>query len=100
MNTAETILNQIGGNKFLAMTGSKNLLNVGNGLKMNLTRNASGAQYLKIVLNSTDTYDMTFYSAKTVNFDIVIKVKKEITNVYADQLANIFESTTGLFVKF
>lgn len=92
---ATTILNQIGGRQFIAMTGSKNFVNTGNGLLMKLSRNAAGAQYLKITLNAWDLYDMEFYSVRGVD----IKVKQNVSGVYADQLATIFESTTGLFTK-
>jgi hypothetical protein len=96
MNTAETILNQIGGKKFIAMTGSKDFMNTGNGLQMKLARNNSGAGYLEIQHTESDLYNMVFYSVRGIE----LKVKKEITNVYADMLLNMFESTTGLIVRF
>lgn len=99
MNAAETILNQLGGNRFIAMTGSKNFLNVGNGLRMNLTRNKSKAQFLKIELNGFDTYTMKFFSARRTESDIIIKDIQTIESVYADQLNSIFEEVTGLFTK-
>lgn len=99
MNIAETILEQIGGNKFIAMTGSKNFLNVGNGLRMNLTRNKSKAQFLKIELNGSDTYTMKFFSARRTESDIIIKDIETIQGVYADQLSRIFEQVTGLYTK-
>ena len=99
MNIAETILDQIGGNKFIVMTGSKNFLNIGNGLRMNLTRNKSKAQYLKIELNACDTYTMKFFSARRTESDIIIKDIETISGVYADQMARIFEQVTGLYTR-
>ena len=36
---AKTILQQIGGKRFTAMTGSRDFIDMGNGLRMSLTRN-------------------------------------------------------------
>ena len=36
---AQTILQQIGGKRFTAMTGSRDYINMGNGLRMSLARN-------------------------------------------------------------
>jgi hypothetical protein len=95
MNTATTILNQLGANKFIAMTGSKNFVNTGNGLQMKLTRNKANAQYLSIELNSMDLYDMKFYSLRGTE----LKVKNEINGIYCDQLKSIFTSVTGLYTS-
>ena len=46
---AKEILNQLGGNKFIAMTGSKQFVAGENYLAMKLTRNGSGANYLKFI---------------------------------------------------
>lgn len=98
-NVAETILNQLGGNKFIVMTGSKNFLNIGNGLRMKLSRNKSKAQYLKIELTGSDLYNMTFFSAKTTDSDIVLTTKEKIEGVYFDQMNRIFEQVTGLYTS-
>ena len=47
---AMEILKQLGGNKFLAMTGAKNLAYDDNSLNMKLPKNMSQANYLKITL--------------------------------------------------
>lgn len=39
MSVAETILQQLGGQRFTAMTGSKNYLADGNSLRMTLAKN-------------------------------------------------------------
>ena len=39
MKVAQTIFEQLGGNKFVAMTGSKNFVASENFLRMNLTKN-------------------------------------------------------------
>ena len=94
---ATTILNQLGGRKFLAFTGSKNLIAGENFLTMKLARNSSGANYLKISLNAMDTYEVEFISIRS---DATMKTKHEFNGIYNDQLVNIFETTTGLYTKF
>ena len=102
----EIILQQLGGNKFLAMTGSKNLMyssKEDNFLSMRLTRNKIGAQFLKITLKGDDTYTMTFSkSQKVMDRTIGIKVDqivilKEIDGVYCDMLQDVFTEYTGLY---
>ena len=59
---ANTILQQLGGHGFTVMTGSRNYINLGNGLQMSLARNKTSANRLKIILDEdTDTYTMYFY---------------------------------------
>ena len=109
MKVADIILQQLGGNKFIAMTGSKNFLsdNNGNTLLMNLTRNMSGANRLSITLTSMDDYTMKFYKVtggkmnmKTFEFTPVkTKDIKIIKGVYCDQLQEIFTENTGLYTK-
>lgn len=93
---AETILQQLGGRRFIAMTGSSNFIDGGNYINMKLTKNACKAQYLRIELNSMDTYDMTFYRVdKELNRTTVA----ECNGVYCDMLQDIFTQKTGLYTK-
>jgi hypothetical protein len=94
MQVAQTILQQLGGNKFIAMTGSSKFVAGDNYINMKLTRNMCKAQYLKIELNSMDLYDMTFYK---VDKDLNRKVVAESKGVYCDMLQNIFTAKTGLY---
>lgn len=95
MEIAKTILNQLGGNRFIMMTGSKNFISKSNGLSMKLSRNKSGANYLNIELTPMDTYKMTFSSIRSFN----IKTKKELNGIYCDQLQEMFTYVTGLYTK-
>lgn len=92
---ATTILSQLGGNQFAVMTGSKNFIALDRGLSMKLSRNSSGANYLRIKLNGLDLYDLEFISIRGTS----MKTKKVFNDVYCDQLRGIFESTTGLYTK-
>lgn len=89
---ADTILKQLGGGRFIAMTGAKNLAFASNppGLHMSIGRGAkSGIKYLRINYDrGSDTYTMKFLnnSGGTV---------REQSFVHADQLRRVFTSTTG-----
>ena len=102
---AKEILVQLGGNKFIAMTGSKNLVSDKNTLRMDLTRNKSGANKLFITLDVMDTYTMVFikfspFKINTKTGEITKEKLREIQKiegVYFDQLQSIFTETTGLY---
>lgn len=93
LTTAKTILQQLGGNKFIAMTGAKNLVGDNDSLTMKIMRNKSKAQYLTIRLNSLDLYDMQF---KSIDKGLNLIVRVEKNNIYCDDLQQIFTSVTGL----
>jgi len=96
---ASEILNQLGGHKFTVITGSSKYIAGENYLRMNLARNKSGANRLKIELNGLDLYDMEFYR-QTMNRktgEIKITYKEKFSYVYFDQLCEIFEATTGFY---
>lgn len=99
--TAATIMQQLGGNKFIAMTGSKNFVygtdNNGNDfLRMQLIRNQSKSKFLTVTLLPSDTYCMEF-----------VKIDKELNhhycgkfdNVYCSDLQNLFTMVTGLYTS-
>ena len=50
MTVANTILEQLGSNKFIAMTGAKNFLSDGNTLRMTLPKNRSKAHLTQRIL--------------------------------------------------
>jgi len=110
----QDIINQLGNNKFLAMTGSK-ILHYGydkNGyvyLTIKLVKNISKAQYLKIQLNYLDLYNMEFTRIKKSQnpeykkmgikiYDEEI-IPIEIQDVYCDQLQEIFTEVTGMYTR-
>ena len=57
---ATTIYNQLGGHKFVVMTGAKNMVAIDNGLRFNIGQNGSKANTVKVILNGDDTYTMQF----------------------------------------
>jgi hypothetical protein len=95
---ATQILDQLGKFRFLSMTGSKNLIDTNDGLRMDLVQNQSGCNRLHITLEADDTYRMYFYrmviDRKT--FDVKLSKEQTFEGVYADNLQSIFTKVTGL----
>ena len=56
MSVADTILQQLGGHKFVVMTGSSHFVSDKNTLRMKLAKNKSKANKLDITLDAYDTY--------------------------------------------
>ena len=83
LKVPETILEQLGGNKFRMMTGAKNFGGTEDSLSMRIGRNSSNSNYLKITLNQMDTYDMKFCKL-TRKFEE--KSVTEYNNIYNDML--------------
>ena len=108
---ATDIFQQLGGNRFAVMTGTKGFLwdEKAQTLRMTLARNASKANRLEIIYNWDDTYTMRFYhhTPYRTKIDIEKKIWKEypekITEVktyqhiYCDQLQELFTEITGMY---
>ena len=91
---AKIILDQLGGQRRLVvMTGANNFIAVKNGLSFKLKSRI--ANYVKIVLNGNDLYDIEFQKL------ISTKSKKvaEYNDIYFDQLIPIVEKETGMYLK-
>ena len=100
---AKTILEQIGGRRFAAMTGSKDFIDMGNGLRMSLARNKTSANRLDIIYDAgLDLYNMRFYrrtfSKKT--FECKTKDIETHEGIYCDMLEEVFTIVTGLYTRF
>jgi len=93
---ANEIYRQLGGNRFRVMTGAKNMVSTENGIRMRIGRNKTNANYMEVVLNSMDLYDITF--AKVTKMG-EMKSVKTYDNVYNDMLVEIFESHTGMYTS-
>lgn len=88
------ILKQLGGHRFIAMTGARNFLcdDRSMGFKVPGTMTKNRINFVKISLNAMDTYDMEF---KSLWGDKLTTVST-FEGAYNDMLVNIFESRTGL----
>ena len=106
LSVAEQILLQLGGRKFVAMTGSSHFLADEDSLSMRLIRNQSGANRLRITLRWDDLYDMSFFyyrlpqyrvrNGKVVEAPELHREIKTYEGVFCDQLRELFTEVTGL----
>jgi hypothetical protein len=99
---ANTIIHQLGGGVFLRLTGAKNFCVLESGVSFKLPSRFAkeGINHIEIILNSSDTYDLKFERIINRKDNIIRKVLAEVSGVYCDQLIDIFESETALFVHF
>jgi hypothetical protein len=96
---AQTILSQLGGNRFCAMTGAKNLLNGGDYLQFDLGRGAlNKATKCRVLLTADDLYTVTFYkwNRKELTMDVV---GNEYEGIPADKLQTFFTIATGFATR-
>tara|TARA_Y100000593_G_scaffold91038_1_gene178841 strand:+ start:1033 stop:1368 length:336 start_codon:yes stop_codon:yes gene_type:complete len=92
---AKTILQQLGGNRFIAMTGAKNFGSSSKSLQFKIGRNSKSISHVIITLKSSDLYDVEFIRMRGTSRKVVKKVK----GVYADMLGKIFKKYTGMNVR-
>jgi len=78
-------------NRLKAMIGAKDIFALGNGLSFKYPR----GKYVKIILNSNDTYDMEFSNIRGLKQTI----KQTYEGVYAEDLKKTFEDYTGLYLS-
>lgn len=97
MQVAQTILEQLGGYRFIAMTGAKNLVAEETSLTFKLPKCQKGINAVKITLDPSDTYTMTFYAQKRA--PSAVSVISEHQDVYFDMLQSLFTNETGLYTS-
>lgn len=94
MTVSRTILAQLGGNRFVAMTGAKSFAGDERSLSFrlpaSLTRGRASA--MRIVLEGDDTYTLETY--RIVKFES--RTVDTRRGVYADRLRQVFTDMTGL----
>ena len=93
---ANTIIDQLGGaRRLVLMVNAKNFL----GLPDSVSFKFSGSRdfpHVRITLTPADTYTVKFLKLNGIK----VGASKEYTDVYADQLVDIFESATKLYLSF
>lgn len=120
------IFNQLGGQKFVVMTGAKNMVSTENGLTFQIGKNASKANLVKVTVNANDTYNLQFWNkGKEINSILLMvkyfqqglndeqirikvaeaekkaepKMLKEYSGIYSDQLQDLFTEYTKMYTK-
>lgn len=92
MSVADIILQQLGGKMFVMLTGAKNFVTNGHDLTMQLPRGKG----MRITLNGRDYYDIDYYAYRGLD----IKDLGQRTDVSCEELKDVFEELTGLYVTF
>lgn len=95
---ANEILNQLGGNRFIIMTGSKNFIAIERGLTFKIGfaahQKKNRATHCEIKLEWNDTYTVKFFYVRG------FEPKKEISKheeIYCNMLQTLFTEQTGLY---
>lgn len=93
---AETILSQLGGKRFIAMTGASQFIAIDSGLQFSLPRNFAkdGINKMQVLLDPSDTYTVKALKCnyRKGTFEVVASHE----DVYFDMLQSIFTDMTGL----
>jgi hypothetical protein len=101
---AETIYAQFGGRKAAAMIGMHAMAfgtdESGNAYLSFKFKAGRKANYCKVTLNAMDTYDMEIQKVSFgVSQGLKCKVVASHDGVYCDQLQDLFEKATGLYLR-
>lgn len=89
---AQTILAQLGGDRFSFMVGAKSIVGHKTGLSFKLGRNALNANCCEIHLNGDDTYTLALGRVSVKGLKALYKQE----GLYAEMLAADFSEATGL----
>jgi len=103
---ARTILMQLGGKRFIAMTGassfSSGMFEAGPGLSFRLPTKSTKDRIMgvRIVLTPADLYTVEFLRlGKDAEGLTAVEVVSKSEGVYCDMLADVFEEATGLYTS-
>jgi hypothetical protein len=95
LSVAQTILAQLGGNRFIAMTGAKSFVGGPTFLGFTIPRNSSPANRVTVTYEpGRDLYSMSFI--KTSRGGLDSKEVQRFDGLYADQLRPTFTQVTGM----
>jgi hypothetical protein len=95
LHVAQTILQQLGGQRFLVMTGAKNLIGSADSLTLRINSvNYDGKRVnvVKVTLDPLDTYTVTASYLRAGK----LKTVATVSDVYNDALQAVFTRVTGL----
>jgi len=93
LEIANTIRQQLGGNRFAAMTGAKDFVGGSNFLQFSIGKGATNkANKVRVTLETNDTYMIEFFKCRA--FD-VRSCGPVVRGVYADRLQAVFTEHTG-----
>ncbi|NJN07554.1 MAG: hypothetical protein HC815_06005 [Richelia sp. RM1_1_1] len=95
---AEIILQQLGGKgKLVMMIGVWNIKVEDNSVSFRF-KGSQVANYIKIILDASDTYNLEFMLINSAKG--ICEEKEKYSMIYADMLISTFEEYTGLYLSF
>ena len=96
MRVANTILEQLGGRRFIAMTGSSNFGGFENSLSMRLTRNKLSATHLTI---NFDAYRHLHHDVRSYSQVRDEDCSRTYRCVFRPASKSLFTAQTGLYTR-
>lgn len=95
VQVARIILDQLGNNRFIAMTGARDFVALPSGLRFTLpARRSTSPNRVDISLTERDLYDLRFYRVKSHGPEV--RELATDADVYGDKLQDVFTARTGL----
>jgi hypothetical protein len=95
LEVANTILAQLGGRRFITMTGSSNFTGRADGLSFKVGRGPKGITHVRITLTPADDYTVEFLKVRGSK----VTTAHTAEGIYCDQLEEVFTDNTGLFTR-
>jgi len=94
---AKTILDQLGGQRFIVMTGAKKFIAIESGLQFKLPSRLTqrSIDTVRITLTPMDEYNIEFGRVRKLDYSVI----ESVDGVYCDQLQEIFTEKTGLLTR-
>lgn len=91
-SVSNTIMSQLGGNRFCIMVGVKYPTYSSRTLSFQIGANSKKVTGVHIELDNNDTYTMTFFRIRNLRVEECAKVE----GVYAENLREVFTRHTGI----
>lgn len=94
---AATILAQLGGRRFIAMTGSKDFYGSPKALSFKVGKNPKRVTHFRVTLDADDTYttEALRWNGRKLEHETLNKAK----GVYCDMLEDVFTDCTGPYTR-
>ena len=91
MTVARSILDQLGGARFVAMTGARDFVGSADSLTFKIGVNPKRVSQVRVTLTSADLYSVTFFR--------IGKAPQIESDVYSNMLEAVFSERTGLYTQ-
>lgn len=99
LTVANTIVQQLGGQRFRVMTGAKDFVGSDDGVSFRLPKAKDGINIVRVKLTANDDYTVRFERLYKKGGLPEFKLVNEVTGVYAENLRTVFTNNTGLYTS-